>query len=168
MKRLVVRFVAVSTLLATCGGPDRSVGPPGDAGPPTRRSPSADSILGKNAEFSCIEEFSVKSLAKAKWAFDGTVTKLDPLPDPEGLHEDSGFARVTFRVNRWHKGDEGDSVTRVALYIPNSESSVEEVDTPIGARILASGTDENLWDCGFSKEFSPKNARLYEEAFGST
>ncbi|MDP8955438.1 MAG: hypothetical protein M3N24_00535 [Actinomycetota bacterium] len=168
MKRVAFALVAVSGLFVACAGPDRSAGPNGDGGPATRRSPSADSILGKNAEFSCIEEFSVKSLAKAKWAFDGTVTKLDPLPDPEGLHEDSGFARVTFRVNHWYKGDEGDLVTRVALYSPNSVSSVEEVDTPIGARILASGTDENLWDCGFSKEYSPKNARLYEDAFGST
>ena len=169
MKRAALRFVAVSVLLAACGGPDpvnHGDAPP--AGPTARRSANADSILGKNAQFSCVKEFTVKNLAaEAEWAFDGTVTDLVPPRDEESENPEDIFARVTFKVNHWYKGDQGDTVTLLADYAPVGVSSVEEVDTPVGARILGAGADNHLWSCGFSKVYTPKNARLFEQAFSS-
>ena len=148
-----------------CSGPDH--GPPREeVAPETRRSPSADSILGKNAQFSCIEEATVKTLAKRSWAFDGTVINLIPPRDEHGEENPEDiFARVTFKVNRWYKGSGGDTVTLLADYAPVGQSSVEEAETPVGTRILGSGEGDHLWPCGFSMEYTPKNARLFERAF---
>lgn len=168
MKRSSLALFLVVLTLAGCGGPDRTAGPNRDAGLAIRR-PNADSILGKNAAFSCIEQGSMKNLPKAQWAFDGTVTDLVPPKDEHGEENPEDiFAKITFRVNHWYKGNLGETVTLLADYAPIGVSSVEEVETPIGARILGSGVDNHLWSCGFSKVYTPKNAQLFEEAFSST
>ncbi len=169
MKRVAVLFVAVSTLLAACGGPDGSAGPNGDAGPTTRRSPNADWLVGKTSAASCVEDFNVKNLAKRSWAFDGTVTDVVPPRDEESEEPADIVTKVTFSVKRWYKGGQGKTFTALTYDSPGSVSSVEgQVDAAVGARILASGEDKYLWACGFSKVYTPKNARLFEEAFSST
>ena len=155
----------VAVLVAACGGPDRAAGPHGDAPPKAERSPNANWLVGTSSAASCVEEFTVANLAKRSWAFDGTVIEVIPPKDEESENPDDIVTTVRFKVNRWYRGGRGGTFSALTYESPGSVSSVGGVDTAIGARILASGEDKYLWACGFSKVYTPKNARLFERAF---
>ena len=168
MKRVAFALVAVSIVSVACGGPDpvnhTDAPAPGSTAP---RSPNADWLVGKASAASCVEQFSVKSLAKRSWAFDGTVTDVVPPRDEDSEEPEDIVTHVIFRVNRWFTGGQGETFTALTYDSPGSVSSAEGVDTAIGARILASGEDRYLWACGFSKVYTSKNARLFEQAFSN-
>jgi hypothetical protein len=108
---------------------------------------------------SCVEPFSRESLAARDFAFDGTITDI-------AVPEDSELpTEVTFAVERWYKGDGGESVTLKTYERPGTVSSAGGPELAVGARLLASGDDVYLWGCGFSLPYNRANADLFENAF---
>ena len=91
-------------------------------------------------------------------AFDGTVTEID------GDH-------VTFDVERWYRGGEGDTVTATAPdLVPNSAALVGGVGFEEGERYLVSADRENdritPAVCGFTVTYSDLTADVFAGAFG--
>jgi hypothetical protein len=102
---------------------------------------------------SCVEQFSVETLAGRDFAFDGTVSAV--------------VTMVTFQVRHWYKGGSGDSVTLKTYEQPGAITSIEgSLDLSVGTRLLAAGDDDFLWSCGFSMPYTESNARLFSRAFG--
>lgn len=159
MKRSVAAFFVVPLVLAAC-----SSGDSGD-GPGRETAPRADWLLTGSAA-SCVEQFSVENLARRSWAFDGTITQVVPPKDPHGEKPEDIVTKVTFMVNRWYEGGQGETVTVLTYNSPGSVTSTANVDPSIGARILASGEDVYVWGCGFSMVYTEENAELFERAFG--
>jgi hypothetical protein len=113
----------------------------------------------------CVEEFSVESLAGRDFAFDGTISHVDPRGDAGG---DAGAVptEVTFQVHHWYKGGSGDEVVLKTYEQPGVVTSVEGSPAlSAGTRLLASGDDLFLWSCGFSMPYTEANARLFVKAF---
>jgi hypothetical protein len=114
---------------------------------------------------SCVETYSLSNLAARDFAFDGTVTAIDAPP-----LEGNDPTLVTFSVNHWYKGGSGDQVQLKTYDRPDTISSVsigEEsgAHLTVGQRILASGDDDFLWDCGFSMLYSAHNEAIFSAAF---
>jgi hypothetical protein len=142
---------AVSAVILTGGSSDDAPGPP-------------DRGSGSVAA-SCVEQFSIETLARRDFAFDGTITEIIPPEDPEA-EKVAAAAEVVFDVHRWYKGGGGETVTLKTYELPGAISSIEgSLDLSVGNRLLASGDDVYLWSCGFSKPYSEANAQLYQEAF---
>lgn len=133
-------------------------GPSGDGPGPTDR--------GDGAAASCVEPFSVETLAARGFAFDGTITKVIQPEDPEA-EGPAAATEVIFEVHRWYKGGSGDTATVKTYEQPGVVSSIEgSVDLTVGTRLLASGDDVFLWSCGFSMPYTEANAQLFAQAFG--
>jgi hypothetical protein len=133
-------------------------GPSGDVPGPTDR--------GGGAAASCVERFSVETLATRDFAFDGTITEVIPPENPEA-EGPAAATEVIFEVHRWYKGGSGDTVTLKTYEQPGVISSIEGgLDLTAGTRLLASGDDVFLWSCGFSMPYTESNARLFAQAFG--
>jgi len=91
-------------------------------------------------------------------AFDGTVTEIDG-------------DQVTFDVERWYRGGEGDTVTVTAPdLIPNAEALVGGIGFEEGERYLVSADDQDgkitPAVCGFTVTYSDETAEVFEQAFG--
>ena len=107
---------------------------------------------------SCIE-FTTETLAMAPIAFDGTVTEVDG-------------DTVTFEVEHWYRGGEGDEVTVQAQSMvegaPELNGGVGFVE---GGRYLVSADDSTGQIvpaiCGFTVEYTDAMADQWEGAFGS-
>jgi len=105
---------------------------------------------------SCLE-FSVETLALAPIAFDGTVSSIDG-------------GRVTFDVERWYRGGDGDTVTVAAQSLidgaPELEGGVGFVE---GRRYLVSADDSTgpivPAICGFTVEYDEGMADTWARAF---
>lgn len=110
---------------------------------------------------SCVEPFNRESLARRDFAFDGTITDVVVPEDSELPTE------VTFAVDRWYKGDAGESVTLKTYERPGTVSSAGGPELSVGTRLLASGDDAFLWGCGFTLPYTGANADLFEGAFSA-
>jgi hypothetical protein len=136
-------------------------------GDPSSDGPRSPSRGGGTALGSCVEQFSVETLARRDFAFDGTITEVLPPEDPEAQGP-AAATEVVFDVHRWYKGGVGDSITLKTYELPGAISSMEgSLDLSVGSRLLASGDDVFLWSCGFSMPYSEANAQIYQEAFGA-
>jgi hypothetical protein len=108
---------------------------------------------------SCIR-FSLEELARAPIAFDGTVTDI----------ADDGT--ITFDVETWFRGGEGETMTAKASDLIQGEPSLEGgVGFVEGQRYLVSGDDTTGTFvpaiCGFSMEYTSEMAADWARAFGS-
>ncbi|MGH2572330.1 MAG: hypothetical protein ACRDGU_02390 [Actinomycetota bacterium] len=148
---VVVAAGAVSAVVLT-GGPSADVSGPTDR--------------GGGAAASCVEQFSVDTLALRDFAFDGAISEVVPPANPEA-EGPAAATEVIFEVHRWYKGGSGDTATVKTYEQPGVISSVEgSLDLTVGTRLLASGDDVFLWSCGFSMPYTEANARLFAQAFG--
>lgn len=136
-----------------------------DVPQPTVATADASWLIGNAgiSTTSCLEPFSEEALAERSWAFDGMVVSVEPTTEREKL--EGGATSVTFAVNRWYTGGQGDTVTVKTYNTPATVSSTGEADSSIGARILASGDEHYLWGCGFSMPFNEQNAAIFAGAF---
>lgn len=108
---------------------------------------------------SCLA-FSEAELAKAPIAFDGTVTAI------------VADGTVTFDVERWYRGGEGDTTTATASTLvegaPELNGGVGFVE---GRRYLVSGERQDgvlvPAICGFTVEHDDAMAQRWGRAFGS-
>lgn len=110
---------------------------------------------GGDAMTSCLP-FSEEALALAPIAFDGTVADIDG-------------SRVTLDVNRWYRGESGDTVELTAPEL-TATALVGAVPFAEGERYLVSGEMSNgefvASVCGFSVTYSDEMADAFERAFG--
>jgi hypothetical protein len=142
---------AVSAVVLTGGPSGEGPGPVNGPGP----------ALG-----SCVEQFSVETLADRDFAFDGTVSGV-VTPGDAQTEEGAAATMVTFQVRHWFKGGSGDSVTVKTYEQPGAVTSIEgSLDLSVGTRLLAAGDDDFLWSCGFSMPYTQASARLFSRAFG--
>ena len=120
-------------------------------------SGSSVALGGDRSTASCLA-FSAETLAMFPVAFDGTVTEID------GDH-------VTFDVEHWYRGGEGDTVTATAPeLVPNSAALVGGVGFEEGERYLVSADRESdritPAVCGFTVTYSDETADVFAGAFG--
>jgi hypothetical protein len=143
---------ADSTPLPVASGPTEQGG-----------APSGD-VFGSGGGLSCVEQYSPQALAGRGFAFAGTVASIGDLPTSSvevGLS-----VPVTFTVNRWFRGGQGDQVT-VKMFPPDVASSAGNTPYKVGSSLLVSGErsgvgerpDELLaWACGFTRWHSQTEA----------
>ncbi|OGO56316.1 MAG: hypothetical protein A2V85_10730 [Chloroflexi bacterium RBG_16_72_14] len=104
---------------------------------------------------SCVESYSLATLANRSFAFDGTVTVIDG---------DS----VTFTVNEAYRGVSGDAVT---LQAPGmTGTTITSAGGPVlvsGERYLVAGDATFAWACGFTQRWDAAVAAEWSGALGS-
>lgn len=168
MKLLLAPVVGVALFWVACSpATDNQPVDPTSVG----RQGTADSIaLGSNAGASCVEVYSLITLANRAFAFDGTVTEIEPAEDesPGSL----SYAHVTFEVHEWFRPSGPDRVT-VEMSPPGYHSTLKEADYAIGSRLLLSGEsrwggapldDPIVWSCGFSRTYTTEAAAAWDQA----
>lgn len=101
---------------------------------------------------SCVETYSLATLANREFAFDGTVTAV------EG-------DEVTFAVAEVFAGDIGASVTLTATGMTGAAvTSAGDVMLTHGQRYLVAGDDDFAWSCGFTQPYDATVASQWMEA----
>jgi hypothetical protein len=132
--------------------------------------------LPGNASASCVEEYSPKAVTGRAFAFDGTVTDINP---GRTDRDDSSLdlVGVTFTVNEWFEGGSGATVT-VDMNPPDAgaeaSSATPTVAYGVGTRLLVSGeprwggaplADAIAWGCGFTRYHDKGTASRWRSAF---
>lgn len=124
---------------------------------------TADASWLLATQASCVERYSAETLPDRDYAFEGVITAVQPPADPHGEDPATTATTVTFDVRRWFWGGTGDQVSLRTFSTPASTGAV---DASIGAHLLASGDEDFLWSCGFTKPFSEVAAGEFEVAAG--
>ena len=100
----------------------------------------------------CVETYSLETLRKRGFAFDGTVTTIDG--------DD-----VTFAVNAAYRGASGGEVTLTAMGMTGvSITSAGGPNLQVGGRYLVAGDDRFVWACGFTQAYDGDTAAAWAEA----
>ena len=128
---------------------------------------------------SCAELYSPETLARRSIAFDGTVTAIKLRDDPVMGGHGAKTPWVTFKVNRWYRGGEGDTVSMWAYISPISGEDGTTtmysggISASEGTRLLVAGEQRDVgehpeegiaWSCGFTQPFTPEAAAEWEAA----
>lgn len=126
--------------------------------PPTPTEPSIvdDPIVGGvpiAAAAMCAEFYDLTTLADRDIAFDGAVASAN------------GDA-VTFTVNEWFTGGDGETVTLQAMGIAPGTITSAGPALEIGERYLVSGSGGNVWSCGFTMTYDTAIAGEWATVFG--
>jgi hypothetical protein len=124
------------------------------------RGPLPDATWLLTTQGSCVEQYSPQALQSRAWAFEGVITAVDPA-DATSADAAASATTVTFQVERWFWGGTGDEVSLQTYAAPSSAGALE---SSIGAHLLASGEDDFLWPCGFTKPFSRSALEEFEAA----
>lgn len=106
---------------------------------------------------SCVEGYSLTTLAHRNIAFDGTVERV------VGMGEGPvGRVQITFGVNEWFRGGAGRQVTVVA---DTAGEDADPLDLEQGSRLLVSGQTQPgglfpiAWTgCGFTRSYDAATA----------
>lgn len=103
---------------------------------------------------SCVEQYSLETLANRDAAFDGTVEAVDG-------------DTITFTVNEWFRGGEGDTTTRRgASTLGGITSAGPSVSLEPGTRLLVAGDDDFAWGCGFTQPYDAAVAAQWADTLG--
>jgi len=136
---LAAAVVAIAVVLV--------IAPPA-TGPGATPSPSGPSSAA------CVETYSLESLERRSFAFDGTVTAIDR-------------DEVTFDVTEAFRGVAGDRITLTATGMTGTViSSVGGPSLMPGGRYLVAGDDHFVWACGFTQDFDPNVAAAWRSTLG--
>ncbi len=101
---------------------------------------------------SCVESYSLETLANRGLAFDGTVTAV------EG-------EQVSFAVNEAFAGIISETVTLTASGMTGTAiTSAGGPNLAVGERYLVAGEDDFAWACGFTQPYDPDMAADWAEA----
>lgn len=101
---------------------------------------------------SCVETYSLSTLPHREVAFDGTVGAIDG-------------NKVTFTVNDWYKGGAESSVTLDGNgMVGGAITSAGGPNLNIGERYLVAGDGGFVWSCGFTQQYEPSTAQLWQDA----
>ncbi|HET6743031.1 MAG TPA: hypothetical protein VFH76_29030 [Kribbella sp.] len=106
---------------------------------------------------SCVEGYSLKTLAQRNIAFDGTVERVVAMGEGP-----VGRVQITFGVNEWFRGGTGQQVTVVA---DTAGEDADPLDLEQGSRLLVSGQTQQggllpiAWTgCGFTRPYDAATA----------
>jgi len=173
MRRLGLMLLAV-LLLAGCAddstvAPEKSPASPAGTGPsPVVPKPSGETPQGQppidgplpdtrsgavpvSGDGGCVENYSASAISGRAFAFDGTVTAIDP-------------GGVTFKVTEWFVGEGPPSYT-VQMRPPTiSDMSESSPSYFVGTRLLVSGEQDEApiaWSCGFTRYFDEETAAAW-------
>lgn len=103
---------------------------------------------------SCVEQYSLATLANREYAFDGTVTAI------------SGD-RVTFSVTSAFRGVSGSSITLDANGLAGTAvTSAGGPNLVVGERYLVAGDATFVWACGFTQAWDAGTAADWAAALG--
>lgn len=136
-----------------------------------------------NATPSCVESYTLQTLAEQAFAFDGTVLSLGAARSDRalGLTDDPGYIGVTFTVTEWFRGGNPPQIT-VDMLPPSSAptatsggegNSVGGPSYGVGSRLLVSGGPR--WGgpplqnpvaatCGFTRYYQQQTAAAWRQA----
>ena len=143
----------VAALVLVVGSADRDT-----------EAPRADaSWLVAQGIGSCVEQYSVGTLAERGYAFEGVITDVAGPSDPSSPDPADPTTTVTFEVVRWFWGGSGPSAERRTYSLA---SSAGELDASIGARLLVAGDEDFIWSCGFTQPATDRARSDYEAAAG--
>ncbi len=113
----------------------------------------------------CAFLYSPETLAERGYAFAGTLTSIGETSTDAGYAAANGS--VTFHVDEWFHGGEGDTVTLEGSGMPVGYGSEDESNVlKEGGHYLVSGDAPYIWSCGFTKTYSTAMANEWREAFG--
>ena len=114
-----------------------------DATETTVPSSEGGSPISPGGVASCVEQYSLDTLAHRDSAFDGTVESVDG-------------DMITFTVNDWFRGGEGNRTTRSgATTVGGVTSAGPSVSLEPGTRLLVAGDGGFAWGCGFTQPYDP-------------
>jgi hypothetical protein len=101
---------------------------------------------------SCVETYSLETLANRDFAFDGTVAAIDG-------------DQVTFDIDQSFSGSLDDPVTLTATGMTGTSiTSAGGPSLAEGQRYLVAGDDTFIWACGFTQPYEAAVAADWEEA----
>lgn len=173
-RRLAIAGAAAGLLLAAGSGTVAALHGSGAADrdrPPAGTAPSGppgDGSVALDAPTSCAFPYDPDTLAeRAGFAFDGSVT---------GIAETApGGAQVTFRVEEWFRGGEGDEFT-IEIRARRGEHMGRQIPPTswgLGCWFpaMTGGGRERLvdpvvWYCGFTRTYGASTAAQWREALG--
>jgi hypothetical protein len=173
----VAVVVVVVVVLSAMGLLGLRSQPPPESPNPTQSHQQTQSaerqgdVFGPGAGFSCVETYSAQTVADRGWAFDGTVVSIGERSAAAEVADP--YVPVTFTVTRWFRGGPGDQVT-VAMFPPDSVTSVESATYAVGSRLLVSGEprwggapldNPVAWPCGFTRWYNQADAQVWEQRF---
>ena len=145
-------IAAVLVLATACGG---------ETSPVAQESPQATAADVGTASTtqtgSCVEQYSLKTLAKRDYAFDGTVKSIEPATD-------DGPDQIDFTVRTWYRGHDGTTTTRRA-YGFGGVTLAGGAPRNVGDRLLVAGDDDFVWECGFTQPYDSKAATDWARTF---
>ena len=129
--------------------------------------------LPEGADASCAIAYSIDTLPRVAFAFDGVVTAIGP-PRTNRGRAVLPLVSASFSVRSWFRGGSDATVT-VDLAAPQASSDEGPPAYGIGTRLLVSGQprwggapldDAIAWGCGFTRYYDPATAKLWRRAFG--
>lgn len=132
---LALSLIALWTLGAACGQDSRPIA-------------ASQTPAGNTSSASCVETYSLETLAERDYAFDGTITSIKSGAD--------GSDAAVFDVEKWFKGGEGRTATRKGSF--SSITSAGGEVRKVGDRLLVAGDDDFAWDCGFTQPYDAEVA----------
>jgi hypothetical protein len=134
----------VAAIAVVVGSPDRDT-----------ETPRANaSWLIAEGSGSCVERYSVATLAKRGYAFEGVITDVAAPSDPNSPDPADQTTTVRFDVARWFWGGSGPSAER------------RTYSFAIGAQLLVAGDEDFIWSCGFTQPATETARSDYEAATG--
>jgi hypothetical protein len=140
----LVLVAATAATIAVLARDDSDAGD--SARPPAGTTPSLSG--------SCVELYSLTTLAHRELALDGTVARVDG-------------DRVTLTVRRWFKGGTGDEVTLTgAAALGGLTSAGAGLSLEPGTRLLVAGDGGFAWACGFTQPYDAAVAEQWADLFG--
>jgi hypothetical protein len=135
----------------------------GSADRDTEAPPADASWLVAQGISSCVEQYSVVTLAERGYAFEGVITDVAGPSDPSSPDPADQTTTVTFEVVQWFWGGSAPSAERRTYSLA---SSTEELEASIGARLLVAGDEDFIWSCGFTQPATDTARSEYEAAAG--
>jgi hypothetical protein len=101
----------------------------------------------------CAEIYSLETLAARTVAFDGTLESVDG-------------DTMTFEVNEWFNGGEGDTASIDGASTIGSFTSIgDTIELEPGTRMLVAGDEQFAWSCGFTQPHDPAVADEWRGVF---
>lgn len=177
MRRRFVVIAVVAALTATACGRDTSSGDrsdakadagqasaavPHDSEPPLVQPEGEDDGTVSMGNPECVEVYGPETLARRDFAFDGTLTSVEPSPEQ---HLNVGTGRLTFSVKHWYRGSEAPTIVLRTSGL-GMFATPDGFQAHTGDRLLVSGEEDIAWICGFSQPWSPERAAEWEGVFG--
>lgn len=139
--------VLAATAIALTAGGDDDVPPAAQPAVGMTLTLPADDAMA-----SCMQ-LSAESLRPMEVAFSGTATTVED-------------TTVTITPDRWYKGGTGATSVQLTTMGEEMVALLGSVQFEQGQRYLVTATDGQVNACGFSAEWTPELAQVFEQAFG--